>query len=389
LVSSFNKIQLRDAIENGTKSWDVVGAKCLSLSMMTATGSRAGDLAVSSRYTDEASTRLKDMIIKIKKCDDGQIVFRSRLTPRSTNGQKQKQSKDHTVALDSTLNPIHNSLDPVKMLLTLTLRMGTVHAASIDQLIADTLAGPDRTVQWIHPDWALHPQLQGAGSSVKPSQPAGTQQFNRALQAAAETANIKVDLVPHDIRRGAVRDASRLSSTGTQSIEGARTLLAHSYGTMFSGVTEEYIGPTSTSTWEQRHLVGPEEEFDLHIDADMELPHPRRKRDSLDSLPLPGQGPKREKTTRSTTLLDYIDENRTLPRSTTFTRPEKRLWSMCLTLSTQMASISSSFPICNQTVVLKTQSASSLRLTALIPTRVWRRQLQNHPTQAPPSTCYI
>ena len=217
---------------------------------------------------------------------------------------RDNQSKNHTVALDSTLDPIHNSLDPVKMLLTLTLRTGTVHTTSIDQLIADTLAGPDRTVQWIHPDRPLHPQFQGAGSSVKHSQPAGTQQFNRILQVVAETANIKVDLVPHDIRCGAARDASRLPPTGTQGIEGARTLSAHSYGTMFSGVTEEYVGPSSTPTWEQRHLVEPEEDFDLLTDADMELPHLRRKRNSLDPLPLPGQGPKRKVTTRSTMLLD-------------------------------------------------------------------------------------
>lgn len=306
LISSLNSVQLMDAIKNGTTSWDVVIAKCLSLSMMTATGARAGDLAVSHGYTDEASTRLSDMVIKISKSDDAQVVFRSRLTLRFVKGHKNNNSKNHVVALDSTLDPKHNSLDPVKLLLALALRTGAVKATSIDQLITDTLARSDRTVQWAHPEWPLHPQFYAHGSGVKPDRPAFVLQFTNSLQAAAATAGIDVKLRAHDIRRGAARDASKLPSTSTQGLEGARVLLAHSHGSMLSGVTEEYVGPSTTSSWEQRRLVEPDRDFDLRIDEDLTGLSQRRKR--IDSLePFPGQSMKRGKITMNPSPGDYAD----------------------------------------------------------------------------------
>jgi hypothetical protein len=130
------------------------------------------------------------------------------------------------------------------------------------------------------------------------------------LQAAATTAGIDINLVPHDIQREAARDASRLPSTGTQGVEGARQLLGHSYQNMLSGVTDEYIGPSTTSTWEQRRPIEPDRDFDLLDDERMEIPHPRRRRiTSLDPLPPAGQGPKRKRTTPSITLDDDFDED--------------------------------------------------------------------------------
>ena len=301
---------MRDAIQNGTKSWDVVIAKCLSLSMMTATGSRAGDLAVSGGYTDETSTRLGDMIIKIRKNADGHVVFRSKLTLRFVKGHKHDRSKNHVVALDSALDPLHNTLDPVKMVLALALRTGAVEATTIDQLITTTLACPDRTVQWKRPDWPLHLKFRGAGGSIKPNESASTIQFGKTLRAAAYTAGINTHVVPHDTRRGAARDTSRLPSIGTQGVKGTRALLAHSYNTMLSGVTDEYVGPPTTSTWEQRSEIKPDEDFDLLVDPDKELSHPRRRSiGSLQPLPSPGQGPKRRRTTTSTTSVDDDDDD--------------------------------------------------------------------------------
>ena len=107
--------------------------------MTTATGSRAGTLVVSNGFADEASIHLKDMVIKLKKTYDGQVVFRSRLTLRFVKGHKHNQSKDHVVALDSTLGPDHDSLNPLEMLLDLSLRRGAVQTTITDQLIAGPL----------------------------------------------------------------------------------------------------------------------------------------------------------------------------------------------------------------------------------------------------------
>jgi hypothetical protein len=144
----------------------------------------------------------------------------------------------------------------------------------------------------------------------KPTLPVYTRQFARTSQVAANTAGIDINLVPHDIRRGAARDTSRLPSTGTQDVEGGRQLLGHSYQTMLSGVTDEYIGPLTTSTWEQRRTVEPDRDFDLLVDERMTIPHPRRRRiDSLGPLLPAEQGSKRKGTTPSTTSIDDIDED--------------------------------------------------------------------------------
>jgi hypothetical protein len=148
------------------------------------------------------------------------------------------------------------------------------------------------------------------GSSVKPTLPAHTRQFVRTLEATANSAGLDADVLPHDVRREAARDASRLPSTGTQGVEGVRQPLGHSCRTKLSGVTDEYIGQSTTSTWEQRRTVEPDGDFDLPIDERMTIPHPRRRRiDSLDPLPPAGQGPKRKRTTSSTNSIDDIDED--------------------------------------------------------------------------------
>jgi hypothetical protein len=96
--------------------------------------------------------------------------------------------------------------------------------------------------------WPLHLQSYAHGIGVKPDTPAYIIQFTNSLQAAATTAGID----------------STLKLTDTQGLEGERTLLPHSHGTMLRDVMEEYVGPSTGSSWEQRRLVEP--------DGDIEVP---------------------------------------------------------------------------------------------------------------------
>jgi hypothetical protein len=60
-----------DAIENGTHSWDVTCSKVLSFILQAALGSRAGDVAKSTRYSDADCLNWKHVLIKLVPRNDG------------------------------------------------------------------------------------------------------------------------------------------------------------------------------------------------------------------------------------------------------------------------------------------------------------------------------
>lgn len=67
LVRQMVMALFRNAINNGTRSWDVVVHKCLSLVLQAATSSRTGDIRQSSHYKDPVYLRWEHIVIKMKK----------------------------------------------------------------------------------------------------------------------------------------------------------------------------------------------------------------------------------------------------------------------------------------------------------------------------------
>jgi len=82
-------------------------------------------------------------------------------------------------------------MDPVQLALIMALRTGATVATTIDELMEQTLARSDRTVQWAHPDGPVLCEFandQGRGLIVE--RPAFVTQLNNTLKAAARAIGV-------------------------------------------------------------------------------------------------------------------------------------------------------------------------------------------------------
>lgn len=69
---------LQDAMEHGTHSWDIVVAKVLSIVLLAAFASRAGDFTLSTGYNHE-TVRFKDVCLKLDTKLDGAETINARI----------------------------------------------------------------------------------------------------------------------------------------------------------------------------------------------------------------------------------------------------------------------------------------------------------------------
>jgi hypothetical protein len=165
-------------------------------------------------------------------------------------------SKNRTVFLDSSFEPRHNSLDAVKLLLILSLRISSVAAKSVDELISSTLAGGKiGVVEWLHPNRPLHPAfVMSSTTQLDLDQAASYYQLRDTLEKASALVGVEdgLRLRLHDIRRGAARDASDIKSANTRGLVGAQDLLGHTNVAAQKGLTAQYAGASRDSTWAAR-----------------------------------------------------------------------------------------------------------------------------------------
>ena len=152
-------------------------------------------------------------------------------------------------------------MDPVKSAVVMVLRTGPTVATSIDELMEQTLARSDRTVQWARPKRPVLCEFandQGRGLVVE--RPAFVTQLNDTLKAAARAIGVTVKVTAHDLR-GTAQDTARLATpTG---IESAAAVLYHKPGSVASGVTQRYVGTIGPTDWEKRTELEDDQDFSL------------------------------------------------------------------------------------------------------------------------------
>ncbi|THW79108.1 hypothetical protein D6D19_01463 [Aureobasidium pullulans] len=170
-------------------------------------------------------------------------------------GRRDDASFNPVIIPNSATDSCYNVMDPVKLALITALRTGATVATTIDELMEQTLARSDRTVQWARPE---RPVLW-RGLVVE--RPALVTQLNNTLKAAARAIGVTVKVTAHDLRRGAAQDTARLATpTG---IESAAAVLYHKPGSIASGVTQRYVGTIGPTNWEKRTELEDDQDFSL------------------------------------------------------------------------------------------------------------------------------
>ncbi|KAK9361349.1 hypothetical protein V1504DRAFT_475196 [Lipomyces starkeyi] len=249
---------LTDALTNGTINWDVVLAKTLSIVLTAALGTRTGD--ITKGYFDVHQLPFlchKDITLKLIKGDDLTNLV-AKVVIRNEKGYKGDGTNNREVTLKTLKDNKDNTVCPIKLLLILALRLGNVHARTIDEVLHLAAERSDKTIHWVYPQRPVLCSFRGPGAFIQPDKPAGSKQLTQTMAEAGPKGGFLARIRPHDLRRGAARDAANLS----HSIKGYATpavaaVIGHSEQSHMRGSTAKYVGFVE-ETWSKRV----EENFD-------------------------------------------------------------------------------------------------------------------------------
>ncbi|KAK9234527.1 hypothetical protein V1525DRAFT_412862 [Lipomyces kononenkoae] len=243
-----------DALTNGTINWDLVLAKTLSIVLTASLATRTGDIT-KGQFDEHQLPFLcyKDITLKLIKGDDLTNLV-AKVVIRNEKGHK-GDGTNREVTLKTLKDD--NIICPIKLLLTLALRLGNVHARTIDEVLHLAAQRSDKSIDWAYPQ---RPVLCAFGKGyIQPDKPAGSNQLTGTMAEAGPKGGFLARIRSHDLRRGAARDVANLSNP----IKGYATpavaaVIGHSNQSHMRGATALYVGSVVEETWSKRV----EENFD-------------------------------------------------------------------------------------------------------------------------------
>ena len=133
------------------------------------------------------------------------------------------------------------------------MRVGAVSSVTLDHLFDTARSRNDRTVQWQYPEWPVLAAIDGCSYHLVTAKPATAHQIPVSVQLAAGLAGITENVIPHDLKRGAMQDLANLVTpirgTATAAVAKAG---GHSLNARHHGVTDQYVGHLKQDLWTKR-----------------------------------------------------------------------------------------------------------------------------------------
>ncbi|KAL6413398.1 hypothetical protein AUP68_02907 [Ilyonectria robusta] len=304
IIRRMNNAIIRDAMENGTVSWDHDLQQALQLCMQSALAARAGDITRSKKYVGNECLLYKDVQVKLVT-KDGEEKLWAVITMRSVKGFKYvcpfpeclialtwmihyrlDPQNNKTVEIGEVTNPELNVCCPIKLLLVWALRVGAVRQSNWEDLLAGLRGSASHSIVWTRPDFPVFcGKYIGKGKQFRYDLPVGTQNATKAVARGGQLLGLLARPIPHDIRRGAAREFAHLNDIPGSNLEATRIALGHSRKTAAMGVTERYVGDTGVDTWDLRLSSTPDsmpgEKHRLDF-AETSYRKPKQRRNPLD-----------------------------------------------------------------------------------------------------------
>ncbi|OBT84860.1 hypothetical protein VE02_05892 [Pseudogymnoascus sp. 03VT05] len=228
---------LLDALNNGTKSWSITLSRLLSMVLMAACASRAGEIGRSAKYVKMECLCFKDVDIRFN--EHGDMI--AHIVLRFQKKERHKQISDRrTVEVRNLNDPKHNPVCPLKLLLVHGVRQqGRSRGAIVWK--AELLELP------------VICAIDGPGKSLLYDKPASALQILNTVKQARLHAGIITSIVPHDIRRGSTKDFVTLPGAA-KGVATAKTAVQVGHSAMSStkGLTQKYAGNLEEDHWGPR-----------------------------------------------------------------------------------------------------------------------------------------
>lgn len=245
--------------------WTSIIQRTLTISLLSATGARAGDVFVSSGYDDDYCLKWRDLVVDRRRTGE----FMLKVTLRFCKGHK--KDDESTVHNIRQTNPEYAPGCPVRLLLIHALNTGAVAEKSMEA-IEKTLDSDSLT--WTKPNGPVFRSFRD------PSAAASTKQVQRTMEMVSKISRLDKAILSHDFRRGAARDIALPAGATRPDLLSAGRLLFHSLNR--ADMTEKYVGPSPDNF--NLRLKDHNEEDDVFLRT--QHANPMAKRRKVTSRPL-------------------------------------------------------------------------------------------------------
>lgn len=260
------------ALENGILSWDVFISRHLSIVLISSLCARAGDVVQSHGQSRAGFMQWGHIQVKVTQetsTDDTDPFFGMvmRVIIHYEKGHKDDPSTNREVLLRPLENPHHNVVCPVKLLLIHAMRTGHVGGSTIDEVVAHARTRKNRLVEFLDLDDPIIACIGMGRAKLNFKKAAEVWQVNMTLERMAKIGGLSFKPTSHSLRYGAARDVANLphnTITGEATATVARAL-GHSMHTFNAGVTDTYVGNSTSDIYGARAQNRFEHPFDEEI----------------------------------------------------------------------------------------------------------------------------
>ncbi|RDL33092.1 uncharacterized protein BP5553_08531 [Venustampulla echinocandica] len=253
LVENMSRCWLQAALDCGCLSWDVVIHRAMTVVLQSALCCRAGEISKSCGYTVEFM-RWSHLVMTLPPGQNTLDDVHLTCQVNYMKGKKGEMNDDWDVPLRTLRDPALNVVCPVKLLLIQALRSGNI--SSLDDALTQASLRRDRTVQWLHPDRPVLPQLRKCSAFIAWDVAAGAGQVNKSTKDLALVSGVLANVISHDLRRGAFRDLANAKPSSHDSIGVATREVArvagHAATSYLKGTTDKYVGEVEKDTYTAR-----------------------------------------------------------------------------------------------------------------------------------------
>jgi len=256
IVSRMAKAWLNHFEKRGTRNWDLVIARLLSIVMVTSVGMRVGDVTRSTSYVGEEYVKYKDIEMKVEGDGTAKLKnLRARVTLSFLKDRKDIKNDDVEIYFRTLEDPKENQMCIVSLILIHALRHGMVRGSTIDEVLNNAIRTPDSHIAWLYPHRPLLTAIKAKTmKTVNLDQPANPSQMLRTVKEMGLISNLLSPVTLHALRYGAAQDVAHLPRNHAAGFvdDTVRQSLGHSNDAMHRGVTEMYAGSHTRETYNDR-----------------------------------------------------------------------------------------------------------------------------------------
>ena len=258
IVSRMTKAWLDHYEKYGTRNWDLIIAKHLSIVLVSSLGMRVGDVTRSGSYYGLEYLKYKDVQLRIEGDGEAKLEnIKACITLCYTKGKKDTLNADDPFYF-SPLEDSEKHMCIISLILIHALRHGMVRGSTLQEVLDDTIDAPDSTIVWLYPNRpvtaAISSHTMRTMDLEKPAQPS---QMLSAIKEMGLISNLLSPVTLHSLRYGAAQDTAHLPpALGAGFTDDAtRQTMGHAAATLSRGLTEMYVGKHTRETYNARAAV--------------------------------------------------------------------------------------------------------------------------------------